>query len=149
MKPKSSLKARALRYLSIREYSRKELAQKLVPYANDGDDLTALLQWLQDQGFLSEERFVDAYVRRRSVRYGSMRILRELQNHNLDESVLRRVQSEMQNDEFERAQRIWQKKFGCQPLDVHEKARQIRFLQQRGFSVDIIRQVMSRKEEEA
>ena len=149
MKPKSSLKARALRYLSVREYSRKELAQKLVPYATERDDPTALLQWLQDQGFLSEERFVDAYVRRRSVRYGSMRILRELQNHNLDESVLRRVQSEMQNDEFERAKRIWQKKFGCKPLDIQEKARQIRFLQQRGFSADIIRQVMSQKEEEA
>ena len=142
MKPTSSLKARALRYLSIREYSRKELAQKLASHAEESDDLDALLRWLQDQGFLSDERFTEAYVRRRSVRYGSSRILRELQNHGIDESVLNHAESEMRNGEFERAVRIWQKKFGRKPSDVRDKARQIRFLQQRGFSADIIRQLM-------
>ena len=147
MKTKTTLKARALRYLSIREHSPKELAKKLLPYADDSDDLDTLLQWLQDQGFLSEERFVEAYVRRRSARYGSMRVLRELQTHGVDESILSHAQSEMQNDEFERARHIWQRKFGCKPLDIQEKARQIRFLQQRGFPADIIRKVMKGEEE--
>lgn len=148
MKQKTTLKTRALRYLSIREYSRKELAQKLAPHASSDDDLDTLLQWLQEQGFLSEERFVDTYVRRQSARYGSMRILRELEaTHGLDESALRHAQAEMQIDEFERARRVWQKKFGRKPSDMREKARQIRFLQYRGFSADTIRQVMNRDEE--
>ena len=147
MKQKTTLKTRALRYLSIREYSPKELAQKLVPYASSDDDLDTLLQWLQEQGFLSEERFVDTYVRRQSARYGSMRILRELGTRGVNEAALHRAQLEMQIDEFERAKRVWQKKFGRKPSDMREKARQIRFLQYRGFSADTIRQVMNRGEE--
>lgn len=147
MKQKTTLKTRALRYLSIREYSPKELAQKLAPHASSGDDLDTLLQWLQEQGFLSEERFVDTYVRRQSARYGSVRILRELETHGVNESALRHAQSEMQVDEFERARHVWQKKFGRKPSDMREKARQIRFLQYRGFSADTIRQVMNRGEE--
>ncbi|EEO28844.1 recombination regulator RecX [Oxalobacter paraformigenes] len=147
MKQKTTLKTRALRYLSIREYSPKELARKLAPHAGSDDDLDTLLQWLQEQGFLSEERFVDTYVRRQSARYGSVRILRELEAYGVDESALRHAQAEMQIDEFERARRVWQKKFGRKPSDMQEKARQIHFLQYRGFSADIIRQVMNRDEE--
>ena len=44
MKPKTTLKARALRYLSIREYSPKELARKLSSYVEEGDDLAALME---------------------------------------------------------------------------------------------------------
>lgn len=142
MKQKISLKARAIRYLSVREYSTKELAQKLAPFAGEGDDLGALLEWLRGQGFLSDVRFVDAYVRRRSVRYGSMRILRELQSHGVPDTVLYRAESEMRESELERAWQVWHKKFGSLPSDTRERARQIRFLQQRGFSGDIIRQVM-------
>lgn len=142
MKLKISLKARAIRYLSIREYSTKELTQKLAPFVGDGDDLGALLEWLRSHGFLSDMRFVDAYVRRRSVRYGSRRILQELQGYGISDTVLHQVGSEMRENELERARQIWQKKFGNKPSDVKERARQIRFLQQRGFPADIIRRVM-------
>lgn len=142
MKQKITLKARAIRYLSIREYSVRELARKLSPYASDEDDLDALMEWLQARGFLSESRFVDAYVRRQSVRYGNARILRDLQNHGVSDSVLHDTESEMLNNEFERAWHVWRKKFGHKPSDIREQARQIRFLQQRGFSGEIIRQVM-------
>lgn len=146
MKPKMTLRARAMRYLSIREYSPKELAKKLAPYLEDGDDLMGLIQWLGDQGFLSEERFAEAYVRRRSARYGSGRVLRELEMHGVDDRTLDEAKSVMAEDEFERAFSIWQKKFGSKPADVSEKARQIRFLVQRGFSGDIIRRVLNRED---
>lgn len=142
MKQKMTLKARAIRYLSIREYSVKELVRKLSPFANDEDDLDALMEWLQMRGFLSESRFVDAYVRRQSVRYGNARIFRDLQNHGVSSSVLRDIEPEMWGNELERAWHVWQKKFGYQSSDIRERARQIRFLQQRGFSGEIIRQVM-------
>lgn len=142
MKQKITLKARAIRYLSIREYSVKELMRKLSPFAGDGDDLDALMEWLQARGFLSESRFVDAYVRRQSVRYGNARILRDLQNHDVSGPVLRNAEAEMRENELERAWHVWLKKFGHKAADIRERARQIRFLQQRGFSNDTIRQVM-------
>lgn len=77
-RPQISLKARALKYLSSREHSRLELARKLTPYAQDGDDIEALLNWLQDAKFLSQERFSESLVHRRAGRYGNNRILSEL-----------------------------------------------------------------------
>lgn len=146
MKPKTTLKARALRYLSIREYSPKELARKLSPHVDEGDDLAALIEWLQKQGFLSEERFAEAFVRRRSARYGSGRVLRELEMHGVDEKTLDEAKSVMSGDEFDRALRIWRKKFGIKPADASEKAKQIRFLMQRGFSGDMVRRVLNWEE---
>lgn len=148
MKPKTTLKARALRYLSIREYSPKELAKRLAPYAEEGDDLMALMQWLGDHGFLSEERFAEAFVRRRSARYGSQRVLRELEMHDVDEKTLDEAKSVMSETEFERALHIWQKKFDNKPADALEKAKQIRFLMQRGFSGDIVRRILNWEEHE-
>ena len=43
LKTKPTLKARALRYLSMREYSPAELERKLLPYVTQGEDLAALL----------------------------------------------------------------------------------------------------------
>lgn len=146
MQTKTTLKARALRYLSIREYSPKELAKKLSPHVKEGDDLTALIEWLQMQGFLSEERFAEAFVRRRSARYGSGRVLRELEMHGVDEKTLDEAKSVMSGDEFDRALGIWRKKFGSKPVDTSEKAKQVRFLMQRGFSGDIVRRVLNWEE---
>lgn len=143
MKPKTTLKARALRYLSIREYSPKELAKKLVPYVEEGDDLLALMQWLGAHGFLSEERFAESFVRRRSARYGSARVLRELEMHDVDEKTLEEAKSVLSETEFERALHVWQKKFDGKPADASEKTRQIRFLMQRGFSGDVVRRVLN------
>ena len=143
MKPKTTLKARALRYLSIREYSPKELARKLSSY---GDDLVKLMEWLQKQGFLSEERFAEAFVRKRSARYGSGRVLRELEMHGVDEKTLDEAKGVMSENEFDRALGVWRKKFGSKPADASEKAKQIRFLMQRGFTGDIIRRVLNREE---
>ncbi len=145
MKNEITLKARAIRYLSIREYSVKELKQKLTPFVGETDDLPTLLEWLQLQGFLSESRFVETYVRRRAAHYGNARILRELQEHGISDVVLHHAKSVGLENELDRARQIWLKKFGQKSSNAKERARQIRFLQQRGFSSEIIRQVMKQE----
>ena len=64
-----SLKSRALRYLSAREHSRSELARKLARHAAESDNLDALLDELEAGKFLSEERFAESLVNRRSARF--------------------------------------------------------------------------------
>lgn len=138
---KISLKARALRYLAAREHSRKELAGKLATYLQVGDDLEALLDWLQTQGYLSETRFAEALVRQRAPRYGASRILHELQNRGIDGDDLEAAKFVLAEGEVGRAVGVWEKKFGTQPADMNERAKQIRFMQNRGFSLDVIRKV--------
>jgi len=133
-KPAVSLKARALRYLSAREHSRAELAKKLARYAQEGEDVDALLAELEAAKFLSEERFAESLVHRRATRFGNSRILRELQQHGIDGDALAGVRVGLDQDEAARAVEVWRKKFDRLPSDATERAKQMRFLQQRGFS---------------
>ncbi|MES2536586.1 MAG: recombination regulator RecX [Pseudomonadota bacterium] len=139
---KISLKSRALRYLALREHSRLELARKLSRHAQEGDDVEALLDVLEAGKLLSEERFSEALIHRRAARFGNQRILSELQGHGIDGDVLTGIQAGLAEDENARALAVWGKKFGRPPADMTERARQLRFLQQRGFSHAAIKTVM-------
>lgn len=143
-RPKPSLKARALSYLAAREHSRAELARKLARHAEEGEDIDALLDWLQAQKFLSEERFAESLVHRRAARFGSSRILSELNSHGLDESTLSELKQDLLANENERAWEVWRRKFGAPAEDAAATAKQMRFLQQRGFSHSAIQAVMRR-----
>jgi regulatory protein len=129
-----SLKARALRYLSSREQSRLELARKLARYAQENDDVEALLDALETAKLLSESRFAESLVHRRAGRFGNSRILSELKSHGIDGEALNGIKADLARDEIARAREVRQRKFDRLPLDAAEHAKQIRFLQQRGFS---------------
>jgi len=134
-----SLKARALRALAQREHSRLELARKLQPHADDeaGGALEALLDELQAQGWLSDARFAEALSRNRSTRQGVARIRAELRQRGVSAEQVEQATAALAGSEAERAQQVWQKKFGQAPLDAAERARQIRFLLVRGFATGL------------
>ena len=134
MKPRLSLKGRALRYLSMREHSRLELGRKLSRYAEEGDDVEALLDFLEQNNWLSQERFSESLVHRRSARFGNSRIMAELQMHGLDGEALKEVKSGLADTEMARARDLWERRFGTVATDPAERNKQMRFLMQRGFS---------------
>lgn len=129
-----SLKARALRYLSAREHSRQELARKLSRHAQESDDIEALLDGLEAANLLSQARFSESLVHRRAARFGNSRILSELQSHGIEGDALHQIKANLVRDEVARACEVWRRKFGRLAVDASERAKQMRFLQQRGFS---------------
>lgn len=137
-----SLKARALKYLSAREHSRLELARKLSRYAQENDDVDALLDALEAAKLLSQSRFSESLVHRRAARFGNNRILFELQSHGIDGDALGDIKANLAQDEAARAREVWRKKFNHAPVDAAERAKQMRFLQQRGFSQSAIQSAM-------
>lgn len=141
-KPQISLKARALKYLSSREHSRLELGRKLSRYAQEGDDIEALLDWLESSKFLSQSRFSESLVHRRASRFGNSRIFSELQSHGIDGAALSEIKTSLALDEASRAKEVWAKRFHQPPADAAERAKQMRFLQQRGFSHSAIQAAM-------
>ncbi|TFW20690.1 recombination regulator RecX [Duganella callida] len=140
--PQLSLKARALRFLSMREHSRLELGRKLARYAEEGDDVEALLDLLEKNNWLSQERFSEALIHRRAARYGNSRIVAELQSHGVAGDALQDLKSQLADTELERAHEIWQRKFGSVATDPQERNKQIRFLLQRGFSQRVVQKVI-------
>jgi regulatory protein len=142
-----SLKARALKYLSAREHSRLELLRKLSRYAQESDDVEGLLDKLEAANLLSQSRFSESLVNRRSARFGNSRILQELHSHGVAGEAIDDIKASLSENETARAREVWRKKFDRLPADAGERARQMRFLQQRGFSSAAIKAVMQGSDE--
>ncbi|HLU16171.1 MAG TPA: recombination regulator RecX [Burkholderiaceae bacterium] len=137
-----SLKARAVGYLSRREHSRLELARKLAPYADNADQVEQLLDGLERENWLSDERFVQSLVNRRAGRHGVMRILQELRQHGIAEHHLSQVEHQLRDSELDRARDVWEKKFGVHADNTKDYARQYRFMMSRGFSAECVRRLL-------
>ena len=149
-KPEISLRTRALQYLARREYSRTELRAKLLPHVKADEefdsasapDLDALLDDLIRRGWLSDERAATQLVHAKRGRYGTQRITHELRQRGIDEALIAGALPGLKESELATAREVWRRKFGAPPQDAKEKARQMRFLQSRGFGFEVIAQVL-------
>ena len=146
--PEPSLRARALNYLARRDYTRSELQRKLARYAEDQSELESLLEDLEKRGSLSEQRFVEQMVHARQGKYGSLRIAQELRAKGIADELIRSTVTQIKGGELASARTVWTKKFGSLPTDAKQRAKQMRFLQSRGFSMDVIRQVLQGLDDE-
>lgn len=142
MRPEPSLKARALRHLSRREHSRAELARKLAEHEPDAKVIQQLLDQLQAQGWLSDERFAESLVRAKANRYGVRRLRADLQARGVSAESASKALLDHPVDELERARAWWTRKFGQAPLSPQDRARQMRHLLSRGFEPDVVRRVV-------
>ncbi len=146
-----SLKGRALRLLSGREYSRAELERKLKTHEETPGELVRALDELQAKGFISEQRVVESVINRRSAKLGTARIRQELQGKGLDPQAVTDAVASLKATELARAREVWRKKFGAKSdgapdgvvTDAAERGKQMRFLAARGFGGDVIRRVVS------
>jgi regulatory protein len=161
MKPQLSLKGRALQLLAQREHSRIELRRKLLRRLRDDRvdadvspenrtpvrtladlhaEVDAVLDWLQAHRYLSDERFVESRVHARSSRFGNLRIRQELSQHGV--TLTPTLSGDLRDSEKARAIDVQQRKFGGPPASLSERARQARFLAGRGFSSEVVWQVL-------
>lgn len=150
MDTRSPLEIRALRYLAQREYSRRELEQKLAAHKDSGEtaELIDVLDKLEQQGFLSEQRMVEQVARTRRSRFGSQRIIHELKAKGVDDDLIDGIRPALKETELEAAFNIWRKKFDHPPATREERGKQMRFMMNRGFSMETIQRVLSQANEE-
>ena len=148
MRPRLSLKGRGLQILAQREHSRSELRRKLLVHAQKDEaeagaaieQVEAVLDWLQANRYLCEERFVESRVHARASRYGNLRIRQELAQHGV--ALTAEATQQLKDSELARAREVWSRKFGQPAADAAERARQMRFLAGRGFSSEVIRRAV-------
>jgi regulatory protein len=137
-----SLESRALKVLTRREHSRAELEKKLAAHAETQVELDALLDSLQQRGWLSEARFAEALINSRRSRFGAARIIEELRQKGVSQELVEAHVLKLKETELEAAKAVWQKKFRALPRTAHERGRQTRFMQSRGFAIEVIFQVL-------
>ena len=137
------LRVRALQCLTRRDYSRADLRARLAAHAESAEELEAVLDALQAERLLSDHR----YASQRVVARGNGRLRQELRQHGVSDGDIEAALPEA-GDEGERCRSIWAKKFGRPPASAEERAKQMRFLQYRGFSSEAIRQALRGVDEE-
>lgn len=110
-----------------------------------GNIVDTVIMQLVDEGLLSDRRFAEVYIRGRFERgYGPLRIRAELRERGVSGDPAEQMLASLSRLWVESAGRQRSKRFGHQfPGDYRERARQMRFLQQRGFSSDQIQAVFA------
>lgn len=137
------LRERALRLLARREHSRAELLRKLESAGFTRDDIAPLLDAFEAKNWLSDRRFAESYVADHRARAGSIKLAYDLRQRGVSDSIIESVLGDNRDSELDRAREVWRKKFEAPPVDAAEKARQMRFLQSRGFASEVIRRAIA------
>ena len=137
-----TLRQRALRALAHRDHSRIELARKLNRLREETDNVDVLLDEFEANGWLSDERFAGSAARQRQGRYSQRHIVEELKSKGVAIETAKTAVAALEQDDEAIALALWRQRFGEPPADQKEKARQVRFLQSRGFSLSIAFRVL-------
>lgn len=137
-----TLRQRALDLLGRREYSACELTRRLAAFGHDADEIESIVTNFEQKGWLSDARFAEQVVNARAHQYGGRRIEQELRDKGVDQSTIDDALRMRDVDELELVRTLWLKKFGTIPVSQQEKARQVRFLQSRGFPLSLIFKVI-------
>jgi regulatory protein len=138
---REAVRQTALDLLARREHGRRELARKLAARGfRDRAVVDEVMAALEAEGLLSDTRFVEQYVQSRIQRgAGPLRIHAELRERGVNEALIEQGITALANDWQALMRREREKKFGpAIPDDFRERSRQMRFLQQRGFTAEQI-----------
>ena len=139
-----SLRGRAFALLARREHSRAELEERLRATGADVGQIALVLQELEDRNLQSDSRFAEAFVRSRVLRGQGPRVIAaELRLRGVDPALAVAALEAADTDWRASATELRRRRFGeAPPADARERARQMRFLQYRGFSGEQIRQAL-------
>jgi len=132
----ASIRRSAMDLLARREHSYTELLRKLRLRGAGTAEAEIELDRLVDDGLLSDERFCEAYVYARSQRgYGPAKLREELRQRGVAESL---VEQTLAGDEWDwaaLARQVFHKRFPeGEASEPTARAKQLRFMQYRGFS---------------
>ena len=136
-----TVRTAALALLAGRDFGRAELARRLERRGYPVDKVAAVVEALTTERLLSEERFLEQFIRQRAGRgHGPVRIRVELRERGIADADIDEALEAAEQDWAAAAREARRRRFGVSPPgDYPARARQARFLQYRGFSADQIR----------
>ena len=122
--------------LARREHSALELEHKLKLRGYEQEAIDNALSKLAADGLQSDTRFSESYVAYRMNRgYGPKRIALELKERGIEQNIIDQFITDNDKIWNEKALDVKAKKFGKNTAkDWQEQAKQMRFLQYRGFT---------------
>lgn len=130
----------ALGLLTRREHSQHELRRKLRQRGFLGEVIDLVLDRLMTQGWQSDSRYAESYVRMRIARgYGATAIEAELRQRGVSSLLVFQALENAEVDWLTSAQQQIRRHFNAPPADAAEKLRRYRHLMNRGFAPELAR----------
>jgi regulatory protein len=129
---------KAMDFLARREYGQTELIRKLADKGYDRSAAEQAVNKLTEDGLQSDQRFAEAFVQSRiNQGKGPVRIRLDLGQRGVGDAAIELAIEDASANWFKLARDVRQRKFGTgKPSDFKAKAKQMRFLQYRGFEQD-------------
>lgn len=126
--------------LARREHSTKELTDKLKRKNFLLEEVQDVVQYLQDKDYQSDERYTDSYIRNRVNKgYGWQFIKNALSQQGISREIIQDQYKKCEIDWYLQAELAYNKRFSVHDIkDQKDKAKRIRFLQYRGFTMEEI-----------
>jgi regulatory protein len=136
---------KAMDYLARREHGRAELINKLTKFGFEAATADDAVAQLVEDNLQSDQRFVELFIASRiSQGKGPIKIRTDLRERDIGGGIVDIGLEDSDQDWYASARAVREKKFGLErPSDFNEKARQMRFLQSRGFDTDQIQAAVS------
>lgn len=141
----SKAKDQALKFLTYRQRSKKEIINKLKSKGYEEDIIENTLSYLEEYGLVNDVEFAKAFMRDKINlnKFGPTRIKYELYKKGIDDSIIEEVLEE-DDEEYTRALVLAKKKLPSYKKDdkkaIYRKLGG--FLQRKGYSYDCINRVL-------
>ena len=139
------IRKKAMDFLARRDYGKRELIRKLADKGYAFAVVEVEIERLAQERLQSDDRFAEAFVQSRiNQGKGPTRIRADLSQRGISDAVIEMALEEAAADWHGLAEAVRVKKFGHSvPPDFKARARQMRFLQYRGFEQDHIQSAIA------
>jgi regulatory protein len=135
----------ALSLLARRDHSRLELRYKLIRRGVMSPIIDALLNQLVGEDLINEARYAEVYAYGRSDKgYGPLRIHQELRERGIDEAIISSTLRRLDDFWMSNLAKLHHKRWSSTKVaSAADEVKRIRFLRQRGFTLEQIKQLFS------
>lgn len=135
----------AVSLLARRDYASGELARTLSKMTENREKIDKALSRLVECGYLDDNRLIthmiDKHVRKK---HGPARIKQEIRQKGFSPELVEQMLEKVDVDWYAMARELKVSKFGdAVASEAKEKNKQIRYLQYKGFSMDMIFEALS------
>ena len=147
---KSETKEKALRLLTFRAHSEKELSEKLKRAGAKEEDISSVMEFVKEYGFVNDAEYSLHLAKdlQNLKKYGKRRIISELKNRGISSENIDMALLELADDEEDTLFPLVEKKLG----GIFEKKnidKAIRYFIYRGYDFDDIKACIEKIRQEA
>lgn len=146
-------KLRAMHLLKSREYTQKQLMDKLKQQYYPEDIIKEAVAYVEGYHYIDDERYTRDFISGQIEKKSRRRIEEDLARKGISRELTETIFQELEPEELQQAEYgkikklLEKKKYNFEDAGYDEEQRMMAFLCRKGFSAEMVRTVMRQREE--